>query len=143
MRRRSASRGTIMNTAKNGFAAGSSTSHRVFAIEVCGYAVMSNHIHVVLRARPDLVMNWTDEKVSLHWRRLYPPRDPATGRPAEPSEHVVSTITSNPARVAELRDRLASLSWFMRCSSEPIARAANREVSARAGSGKVGSSRVE
>ena len=99
----------------------------VFAIEVCGYAVMSNHIHVVLRARPDLAADWTDEEVALQWRRLYPLRDPATGLPTEPAKHDVSTITSNPARVAELRDRLASLSWFMRCLSEPIARAANKE----------------
>src|SRR5271163_2750358 len=50
----------------------------VFAIEVCGYAVMSNHIHVVLRARPDLARDWSDEAIALLWRRLYPLRDPAT-----------------------------------------------------------------
>ncbi len=36
-------------------------------------------------------------------------------------------ITSVPERVAELRERLMSLSWFMRCVDEPIARAANAE----------------
>jgi REP element-mobilizing transposase RayT len=99
----------------------------VFGIDVCGYAVMSNHLHVVLRIRPDLVQGWTDEEVALRWRTLYPPRDVANGRPREPEAHDLTVITSDPSRVAELRVRLVSLSWFMRCLSEPIARAANRE----------------
>jgi REP element-mobilizing transposase RayT len=27
----------------------------IFNIDVCGYAVMSNHLHLILRIRPDLV----------------------------------------------------------------------------------------
>ena len=54
-------------------------------------------------------------------------RDEATGRKIEPEQHDLDMITSDPERVAELRLRLASLSWFMRCLNEPIARAANRE----------------
>jgi hypothetical protein len=99
----------------------------VFAIEVCGYAVMSNHLHVILRLRPDLGQEWTDEEVALRWRLLYPPRDEATGRQVGPQQHDLDMITSDAARVAELRVRLASLSWFMRCLNEPIARAANHE----------------
>ncbi len=101
----------------------------VFAIEVCGYAVMSNHIHLVLRVRPDLVANWTDAEVAIRWLRLPPMHDLAThaDAAAEPSELDVNRITSNPERVAELRERLSSLSWFMRCVNEPIAREANRE----------------
>jgi REP element-mobilizing transposase RayT len=98
-----------------------------FAIEVCGYAVLSNHFHVVLRVRPDLAQDWSDEEVAIRWRLLFPPRDEATGRRVEPEEHDLMPIKSNPARLAELRRRLASLSWFMRCLNEPIARAANRE----------------
>ena len=36
-------------------------------------------------------------------------------------------LLANPERLAECRRRLASLSWFMRCLNEPIARRANRE----------------
>jgi hypothetical protein len=86
-----------------------------FAIEICGYAVMSNHLHVVLRVRPDLAREWTDDEVALRWRLLFPPRDESTGRPVEPEQHDLSMITSDPERVAELRGRLASLSWLMRC----------------------------
>ena len=99
----------------------------VFGIDVCGYAVMSNHLHVILRIRPDVAQSWSDEEIALRWRRLYPRRDQATGRCAEPEEHDLAMITSNPVRVARLRGRLSSLSWFMRCLNEPIARAANRE----------------
>jgi REP element-mobilizing transposase RayT len=99
----------------------------VFAIDVCSYAVMSNHLHVILRVRPDLAQEWSDDEAALRWRLLYRPRDKATGRQVEPAEHDLNMITSDPQRVAELRRRLASLSWFMRCLNEPIARAANRE----------------
>ena len=99
----------------------------VFAIDICGYAIMSNHLHLVLRARPDLVKNWSDDEIALCWKRLYPPRDPRTGRPTEPAECDLNMIVSDPARVALLRGRLSSLSWFMRCLCEPIARRANRE----------------
>jgi REP element-mobilizing transposase RayT len=99
----------------------------IFAIDVCGYAVMSNHLHLVLRARPDLVEDWPDLEIALRWKRLFPPRDPATGEPIEPSECDLNMIVSHPARVLVLREQLSSLSWFMRCLSEPIARRANRE----------------
>jgi hypothetical protein len=36
-------------------------------------------------------------------------------------------ITGNPERLAEVRARVSSISWFMRCLAEPIARWANRE----------------
>ena len=69
----------------------------VFGIEVCGYAVMSNHLHAVLRVRPDLAQAWTDDEVALRWRRLFPVRDQTTGQPTEPEEHDLDMITSDPA----------------------------------------------
>ena len=58
----------------------------IFAIEICGYAVMSNHLHLILRIRPDLAQDWSDEELALRWLRLFPPRDSRTGQPVEPAQ---------------------------------------------------------
>jgi hypothetical protein len=99
----------------------------LFAIEVCGYSVMSNHLHLVLRNRPDIAGRWSADEIALRWRRIFPARDDATGKPVEPDEHDLAMLTANSERLAELRERLANLSWFMRCLCEKIARAANHE----------------
>ena len=99
----------------------------LFAIEVCGYSVMSNHLHLVLRNRPDIAEQWPVDEVALRWCGDFPRHDDATGQPVEPGEHDLAMLTANPERLAELRKRLANLSWFMRCLSETIARAANHE----------------
>ncbi len=31
----------------------------VFAVDLLGYAVMSNHVHLVLRSRPDVAASWS------------------------------------------------------------------------------------
>jgi hypothetical protein len=43
----------------------------VFAIDICGYAVISNHIHLVLRVRPDLARVWSFKYLTLlEWTGL-------------------------------------------------------------------------
>ena len=48
---------------------------------------MSNHLHPVLRNRPDIAGRWSADEIALRWRRVFPPRDDATGEPVEPTEH--------------------------------------------------------
>ena len=98
----------------------------IFAIDVCGFAVLSNHLHLVLRIRPDVAEGWSDEDVVRRWWRLFPRRDPLTGS-SDLQPHQLDALLADPTRVAELRQRLCNLSWFMRTLSEPIARRANRE----------------
>jgi hypothetical protein len=43
----------------------------VFAIDVCAYAVMSNHTHVVCCVEKDLADNLSTEEVIRRWHQLY------------------------------------------------------------------------
>jgi len=98
-----------------------------FGIDLLGFAVMANHLHVVLRNRPDVVGTWSDDEVARRWWNLFPLRRDDDGSPAEPEAWELSLVTGSPERLAEVRKRLSSISWFMRCVAEPIARRANRE----------------
>lgn len=99
----------------------------VFGVEVLGFAVMSNHFHAVLRNRPDVVATWSDEEVLRRWWLLFPRRRGREGGPAELTDAEVKAMLTDPSRIRELRQRLSSISWFMRCMSEVIARRANGE----------------
>ena len=47
----------------------------IFAIEIYGYAVMSNHYHIVLEVRLQDVDKWTDENLVDRWLLLNPRRN--------------------------------------------------------------------
>ena len=41
----------------------------VMGVEVVAFCVMSNHFHVILRNRPDIVESWSDEEIARrYWR---------------------------------------------------------------------------
>jgi putative transposase len=44
----------------------------IFAIEVCAYAIMDNHYHLILRIRPDIAASWSDQEVEARWLSLFP-----------------------------------------------------------------------
>ncbi len=99
----------------------------VFAIDCLTYTVLSNHLHLVLRSRPDIVREWSDDTVAKRWLRLFPVRRDKNGEPADPEPHEISMITGDATRLAEIRKRLSDISWWMRCTAENIARRSNRE----------------
>ena len=92
----------------------------VFAVSVWAYAVMSNHMHVVVQMHPDAASAWSDREVAERWLRLFPKADQAL-------EGHIEALLANPERLSTVRARLADLSWLMRCLCEPIARRANQE----------------
>jgi len=94
---------------------------KVFAIEVCAYSIMSNHSYFVLWCRPSLAAEWSPEEVARRWLQVFGCHG------AEPGESAVQRLAGNAARIAEIRARLGSVSWFMRSLNEWIARKANSE----------------
>ena len=97
----------------------------VFAIAVAGFAILDNHLHVLTRLDPHLVDGWSDEEVARRWGRLYPPRKRRKLVPLTPEW--IQKRAGDPKWVAKTRERLKSLSWFMKLLKEPLARLANRE----------------
>lgn len=98
----------------------------VFAVDVCAYAVMSNHYHLVLRINRNRATQWSDDEVIDRWTQLfsgpiivqrYKNGEPITAAQRETLSDIV----------AVWRKRLSDLSWYMRCLNEYIARQANAE----------------
>jgi hypothetical protein len=86
----------------------------IFAVSVGGFAVLDNHLHLLVRLDPAPGQGWSDEEVVCRWGRLFPPRDMA--RQALPvTEDWVQARPKEPGWVARARQRLQSLSWFMKC----------------------------
>ena len=90
----------------------------IFAVAVYAYAVMSNHLRMVLSVEPEQARDWTDDEVADRWSRLFPLSDPE--RHAARRERLVAMADLN-------RQRLFDLSWFMKCLDEYVAQRANAE----------------
>ena len=96
----------------------------VFGMDVLTYAILSNHLHLVARTRPDVVREWSDSEVALRWLRIFPGTR-IDEHLADPTTNAVDTLANNADRIQLIRERLSNPSWFMKALCEPIARLAN------------------
>ena len=97
-----------------------------FAVDVLAYAVMSNHLHIVVLTDPDRVTGWSASEVASRWAAAHP----RLGRDGSVIPWSADEITARAADVgwvAKARLRLRSLSWFMKAVKEQLSRRANRE----------------
>ncbi len=44
---------------------------KLFAIDICAYAVMSNHYHLVIRVNRSVAQAWEDAEVVTRWSALF------------------------------------------------------------------------
>jgi len=97
----------------------------VFTIDVCAYAVMSNHYHLVLRLDTEKARALGEDEVIARYGRLF--KMPVLieryldGLTTDAESAVAQTI------LGQWRERLCDLSWYMRGLNEHLARRANLE----------------
>lgn len=99
---------------------------KIFAIELCAYAVMSNHTHVVLHVNAEKANCWSDREVIERWHQLHK-GTMVTQQFLQQGfvpEYLQPLLD---ASVAEYRARLQDISWYMKELNETIARRANQE----------------
>ncbi|WP_373090636.1 transposase [Zhongshania sp.] len=98
----------------------------LFALDIAAYAVMSNHIHLVVKLSPEVVNDWSDREVLTRWTSLFK-------GPFLVQQYLKGAVlpaaeqTALNEIITVYRQRMTNLGWFMKCLNEPIARAANRE----------------
>ncbi|HEH9395961.1 TPA: transposase, partial [Aeromonas salmonicida] len=99
---------------------------RLFAISVCAYAVMSNHYHLVLKVEQDTASSWSEREVAKRWAALF--QWPLLVRRWYQGESLIEPELMVVQQLIEKwRERLYSISWFVRLLNETLARQANRE----------------
>ncbi|OHU93751.1 transposase, partial [Pseudoalteromonas byunsanensis] len=99
---------------------------QIFCIDVCAFAVMSNHTHVVLYIDDKKAQRLSDKAILLRWHKLFKGSKIAL-------MYLQGVCLDKGQRfflnqeIKEYRTRLSSISWFMRVLNEHIARRANKE----------------
>jgi putative transposase len=92
----------------------------IFTIEVCAFAVMSNHYHLVLFVDQERARALTREEIIERWTRIF-------GTPTCIRRYLSGEALEAERQLAELvierwRRRLCDISWFMKSLNEHLAR---------------------
>ena len=90
----------------------------VFAIDVVAYAVMANHLHLVVRLSSDEAALWSAHEVVERFGKLYP---------MAKANYEKQDLAQQAETGKIWRERLGSLSWMMGNLNEWVARRANKE----------------
>ncbi len=99
---------------------------KMFAIGSASYAIMMNHYHLLIRVDVKKAAAWTASEIFEHWSILF--QVPEFMKQYLAGHLIADEDIQAAEQMVEMyRERLTSISWFMRCLNEHIARLANFE----------------
>jgi REP element-mobilizing transposase RayT len=98
----------------------------IFAIDICAYAILSNHYHVVVHVDSEKAKAWSEREVIFQWTQLYAGHLLADRYMAGDAMSGVERAALSEL-IEEWRLRLYDISWLMRCLNEFLAHKANEE----------------
>ncbi len=97
-----------------------------FSIKIAAFSIMENHFHVVLFVNKNAADEWSTKEVIERWHRIFKGNNLSqkylSGESIKKQEEETLSLD-----VDTWRKNLCSVSWFMRCTKEPLARMANKE----------------
>jgi hypothetical protein len=98
----------------------------IFAIDIGAYAVMNNHLHVVIKVDADKAKHWLDEEVLVQWHKGF--KGTLLTQKFVNSEDL-NEFEMKPVNdcITQYRQCQIDISWLMRSLSEPIVLMANKE----------------
>ena len=99
---------------------------QVYCVDICAYAVMSNHYHLVLHINKEKALELSEHEVVEHWEQLHKLPKLVQNWLEGKLNHDADKIAAS--KIIEVwRERLWNLSWFMKELNFDIACRANQE----------------
>ncbi len=90
-----------------------------FSVSLYAYAVMDSHYHIVLQLNSQSAIDWTEEQVAENWLRAFPGQ---LDDPNYAKQRILKklAILTNKDKLQLYRQRLGSVSWFLKCINESV-----------------------
>ena len=99
----------------------------IFYIGTESYAIMDNHMHIVVETQYRIADKADPEDIAFRWLYLHPKRKIKEGESPAPTKKEIKEFISNKKQVAIYREKLRDPSCYMQELNQTIARRANKE----------------
>ena len=113
-------------------------------VELLTYGILSNHYHINVRTRPDIVAGLSDREVAERWLNTLSKKRDKDGKFKGPTEKAIERLMADAEKLEKCRTELSSCSHLMKQLNQYIAQRANREDERRGSfwAGRYGSTRL-